>query len=135
MAKKATAREVVCYHCGRAFEIGSRAMTVSCPGCFRPVLVEDIVVRNVQGNTTLQTCGRLVVQRRGRVVAKRIQAIGGVEMLGTLEASVECEGAVRIGAGGKWKGDCTAPVLRVESGASILGGFFRIGPGAGNGEG
>jgi hypothetical protein len=133
MAKKATAREVVCYHCNRAFEIGAKAMTVSCPGCFKPVLVEDIVVKNAQGNTTLQTCGRLVVQRRGRVVAKRIQASQGVEMLGTLEASVECEGKVRIGPAARWNGDCRAPALRVERGATILGGFFVIG--TENGEG
>lgn len=105
-------------------------MTVSCPACFRPVLVEDIVVKNATGNTTLQTCGRLVVQRKGRITAKKIQAIEGVEMLGTLDANVETEGEVRIGPAGKWKGDCHAPVLKLEAGAEILGGHFAIGPGA-----
>jgi DNA-directed RNA polymerase subunit RPC12/RpoP len=133
MAKKAKAREVRCYHCGKAFEIAAKAMTVSCPGCFKPVLVEDIVVRNAQGNTTLQTCGRLVVQRRGRVVAKKICASEGVEMLGILEANVQSEGAVRIGATGRWSGNCRAPALKVDAGANIMGGFFEIGPGMGNG--
>jgi len=130
MAKKARARDVRCYHCGKAFEISARAMTVSCPGCYRPVLVEDIVVRNAQGNTTLQTCGKLVVQRKGRVTAKRIQAIEGVDIQGTVEANVESEGEVRLGATAKWKGDCRASTLKIETGATIYGGFFAIGPGA-----
>ena len=138
MAKCPRARDIRCYHCGRAFEIGARAMTVSCPACFRPVLVEDIVVKNAQGNTTLQTCGKLVVQRKGRVTAKKIHAIEGVDMMGILDANVESEGEVRIGPTGKWKGDCHAPVLKVEVGAEIMGGFFAIGPGAnvaiGNGK-
>lgn len=133
MAKKALAREVRCYHCERVFEISAKAMTVSCPGCFKPVLVEDIVVRNAQGNTTLQTCGRLVVEKRGRVTAKKIQAGQGVEMLGILQASVESGGEVRIGPTGNWTGDCCAKSLRVEPGGVIVGGFFRIGPDGGKG--
>lgn len=124
MARKTSPRAVRCYLCGHGFDIPRDAMTTSCPACFKRVVIEDIVVRHAQGNTVLQTCGRVVVQPRASVVARRIRAIEGVEMLGTLEASVESDGSVRIGAGARWKGDCTARAVIVEAGAVIVGRFM-----------
>jgi len=63
------------------------------------------------------------------------QAIEGVDILGTVEANVESEGQVRLGATARWKGDCRASTLKIETGATIYGGFFAIGPGAANGNG
>lgn len=130
MAKKSTNRTVRCYLCDHSFEIPRDAMTTSCPACFKRVQIEDIVVKHAQGNTILGTCGRLIVQARASVVAKRIRAIEGVEMLGTLEAAVESDGSVRIGPAGRWKGDCRARAIVIEPGATIVGGFFQIGEGA-----
>lgn len=127
MAKRSSARSVRCYLCGHVFEIPPGAMTTSCPGCFKRVVIEDIVVKTAQGNTVLGTCGRLIVQARASVVARKITAIQGVEVLGTLESAVESDGTVRLGATAKWKGDCTARAMVVEPGATISGGFFSIG--------
>lgn len=127
MAKKPSTRSVRCYLCEHAFDIPRDAITTSCPACFKRVVIEDIVVRHAQGNTVLGTCGRLIVQPRASVVARRIRAIEGVEMRGTLEAAVESDGAVKIGATGVWKGDCRARAIVVEAGATILGGHFAIG--------
>lgn len=134
MARKPATRSVRCYLCDHVFEIPREAITTSCPSCNKRVVIEDIVVRHAQGNTVLGTCGRLIVQPRASVVARRIRAIEGVEVDGTIESAVETEGAVHLGAGARWKGDCRARVLVIEPGASILGGFFSIGAGASDGR-
>lgn len=101
-------------------------MTTSCPKCSRPLTVEDLVIKVAYAVRKIQTCGRLVVQKKGRVIAQSVEAHGGVEVEGILEANVVSGGRVRIGPKGQWKGDCTAPSLQVEIGGRIDRGFFTI---------
>ncbi len=126
MAKTSAPRTVQCYHCRRRFEIGARAMILPCPGCHRNVNLEDVVVKSLRSVITLQTCGRVKVERLGRIQAELIEAHQGVEVLGALEANVLSGGPVRIGPKARWKGDCRAPSLEVELGGTISGGFFVI---------
>lgn len=126
MARKTAPRTVQCYLCGHRFEVGPRAMTTSCPACFKPLRVDDVVVKTLEQVRKLQTCGRIVVQRRGRVCAQFVQAQEGVEVDGVMEAKVVSRGPVRIGPKATWKGDCRAPTLSVESGGTIVGGYFEI---------
>lgn len=130
MAKKAPARSVRCYLCDHGFEVPGQAVTTSCPACFKRLVVEDIVVRHAQGNTVLGTCGRLVVAPKAQIVARRIRAIEGAQIDGTIESAVETDGTVHLGARARFKGDCRARALVVEPGAVILSGFFSIGPDA-----
>jgi hypothetical protein len=119
---------VYCYHCGRRIEIGSRTMSTSCPGCHKSVLIEDIVVKGYTGVTNLETCGRLIVNRRGHAVAKnRIVAHAGIEVKGR----VQCGHALTAGRAvlsgkAEWRGDLHAVSLVVEQGAVIVGGRFRV---------
>lgn len=131
MAKKVPNRAVRCYLCDHEFEIPRDAITTSCPGCFKRVQIEDIIVKTAQGNTVLGTCGRLVVQARASLVAKKVRAIEGIEIHGTVDAALDSEGMVTVGATGRWKGDCRAKGIVVEPGGVITGGYFEIGPGAG----
>ncbi len=131
MAKKTPNRAVRCYLCDHGFEIPRDAITTSCPGCFKRVQIEDIVVKTAQGNTVLGTCGRLIVQARASLVAKRVRAIEGVEIHGTVDSALDSEGMVTVGPTGRWKGDCRAKGIVVEPGGVITGGYFQIGPGAG----
>lgn len=117
---------VLCYHCGHQLEVAARALTTSCPGCFKALQVADIIVKTMQAVRKIQTCGRLVVEKTGRVFAQSVEAQEGVEVDGILEASVVSRGPVRIGPKATWKGDCRAPLLRVDLGSTIVGGKFVV---------
>jgi cytoskeletal protein CcmA (bactofilin family) len=127
MAKKpASPRSVRCYHCGHRFDVSARAMTGSCPKCYAKLMLDDIVIKNTQSYRKLQTCGRLVVEARGRVIADLVEAEEGVQVVGKLEAKAYRGGPVTIGAKAIWKGDCEAPSLVIEFGAQVIGGYFVI---------
>ncbi len=128
MAKGGTLREVQCYHCGAQFEISARAMTVSCPKCYKKLLVEDVVIKAAQGVTKLQTCGKIIIEKKGRVTATLVEAHQGLEVHGILESKVLCGGPVVIGDKGRWKGDCRAPSVEIAPGARITSGYFEIAP-------
>jgi cytoskeletal protein CcmA (bactofilin family) len=126
MPRTASPRTVTCYHCQRRFDVGGRALTTSCPGCFKRVTVDDIVVKTIESVRKLQTCGRVVVHKTGRVFAQTVEAEEGVQVDGVLEANVVSGGLVRIGPKATWKGDCRAPSLAVELGGKVIGGYFEI---------
>lgn len=119
-------RTLVCYHCGRAFVAAARAITLTCPTCHKRVHVNDIVVAHSLHARTLQTCGRLVVEKKGRVFAGSVLAAQGVEVWGSLEGNVSTAGKVTIGPRGRWRGDLVARLLIVHSGAVIEGGHFAV---------
>jgi len=101
-------------------------MSTSCPDCHQPVIVQDVVVKGLKTTRKLQTCGRVVIKARGRVIAGVIEAQLGVEVLGALNGNVISGGPVIIGPKGRWRGDCCAPTLQVKLGARIESGFFQI---------
>jgi cytoskeletal protein CcmA (bactofilin family) len=101
-------------------------MSGSCPACSRQVNLGDVIVKDTHWGGGLRTCGRIVVLRRGRVVANEVIAVQGVEVQGVLEAKVVSGGPVRIGPRATWKGNCTAPSVKVDPGAVISGGEFDI---------
>lgn len=124
--KNASARKVQCYHCRETFAVGARAMTMTCPKCFKRVQIQDVVIKNAHGVKKLQTCGKVVVEKKGRVIADLVEAHEGIEVRGILQAAVLSGGAVVLRAKAEWKGDCRAPSMLIEPGASIRGGFFQI---------
>jgi len=128
MAAPAKPRSVgiLCYHCGHSFSVAAKAASSSCPGCNRRVVVEDVVIKQLTPVSRVQTCGRLVVRRKGSVIAELVQALGGVEVLGSLDARVESGGPVIIGPAARWKGDCRAPSLDIREGARIEAGEFAV---------
>ena len=123
-------RQIRCYRCHHDFEVGPRAQSTSCPGCYKPIIVEDIILRKNRPKslmvTKLQTCGRIVVPKRSRLVANLIEASEGCEVYGELQAKQVVSGKqVLIGAMAVWKGDLQAPSLLIEDGA-VIGGQFRV---------
>jgi predicted RNA-binding Zn-ribbon protein involved in translation (DUF1610 family) len=126
MAKAAPQRRVQCYHCRHRFDISSRAMSVPCPKCAKALIVEDVVINTAHNVRKIQTCGKVIIEKKGRVVAQSIEAHGGVEVEGVVEAKVLSGGPVRIGAKAQWKGDLAAPSLTAELGCRIERGFFTI---------
>ena len=128
MAKAQGPYHVHCYHCGRRIEVGARAMSTACPGCGKPVKIEDIVIKSYYAVTNIETCGKLIIKRRGRVSAvKKIVAHKGIELEGKLQCKeAHCAGTVRIGKKAEWKGDLRAMSLVTQPGGKILGGRFTV---------
>lgn len=120
------ARTVQCYHCVERFDVPARAMSISCPWCYRRVTLDDLVVKDTCWTSRLQTCGRLVVHRKGSLVASLIEAREGIEVLGHVEGKLVSGGPVLIGPRARVKGDVQAPSVWVEPGAVIEGGYFQI---------
>lgn len=125
-----TERIVRCYHCRREIIVPGAARTASCPVCFKGLILDDLRVREGHATGRLSTCGRLVVERKGRAVTRAVEAAQGIEVHGTLEARVVSGGPVQVNSGGHLKGECHATSLVVEPGAVMDRVFVRIGPDA-----
>lgn len=123
-------RSVTCYHCRKPVTISAFALSATCPGCYKGLVLDDLVVRDVHWAGKLRTCGKVVVERRGRVIGRLVQAASGVEVEGVVEATVVSGGTVVVKNAAKITGDCRAPRIVIEPGATIAGGHFHIGPDA-----
>ena len=128
MAKPVGPRHVVCYHCGHDLEVSGRAMSTFCPECNRSLVIEDLTIKQYTAVKVLETCGRLVIPKRGHaVIMGHVVAHGGIRMDGKLS----CEQAISrapvvIGPKAIWQGSLRAPSLVVHAGAVIQEGFFSI---------
>lgn len=122
MAKTAARRQIRCYLCGHRFEVSARTMSVPCPKCNKALKVEDVVVKSYLPVNDLQTCGKIMVSKSGRVVAKLIRSGEGIECEGTLEGAIETDGDILLGPKATWKGTtlCSRS-LEVAEGAKLLG--------------
>lgn len=121
---------VLCLHCNKPLEVGARTLSVTCKYCHKPLKLENVRVDKYEARRVIETCGTVVVEKRGNVVADRIHCSGGVVVRGRLKGNITSGGAVLIGPEAEVKGDVTAPSLAVGAGA-ILEGNYRIGDGAG----
>lgn len=128
MGKLTSPRLVQCYHCRHRFEVGGRTQSTACPKCHKPLHVADVIVDKLWGpGRELRTCGRVEVGRKGRIIAEFIEAHDGINVQGTLECKRVLSGdLVTIGGKAQWKGNLTAPKLKIEPGAKIGGGIFAV---------
>ncbi|MBX3359611.1 MAG: polymer-forming cytoskeletal protein [Phycisphaeraceae bacterium] len=129
MARHPTPRLVLCYNCSRSFSASSQAITLTCPLCYQHLRLSDVIVEAAQSVTRLQTCGRLVITARGRVTAKVVQASGGIEVHGRLQAeSAATPGHFYLAPGAVHSGNVRASSLIVHPGSTVLAGHFEITP-------
>lgn len=126
--KAPTQRAVRCYHCGHTHAVSARATRVSCPKCAKSLLVENVTIRTTEGWAHFKTCGKITILIKGALVAQTIEAHGGVEVRGALEAKRYVGGPVVLKKHATWRGDCAAPSITVEAGARIGQGLFNIAP-------
>lgn len=119
-------RTVQCYHCDKPFDVPARAMSISCPWCYTRVTLDDLVVKDTCWTSKVQTCGKIIIHRRGTLVSSSIEARGGMVIHGGAEGRLVSGGPVWIGRFARVKGDLIAPTIDIEPGARIEGGFFRI---------
>jgi hypothetical protein len=119
-------RRVQCYHCRNRFDISAQAQSTSCPKCSRQLIIEDVIVKTLHSVRKIQTCGKVVVEKKGRIIAQSVEAHGGVFVEGVLDANVISGGLVKIGSKALWKGDCRAPAVSIEDGCVISSGYFVV---------
>ncbi len=99
-------------------------MSVFCPHCHKRLILEDYKIKTYYAVREFYTCGDIVVEKKGHVVAP-VRA-GTLTVKGKVQGSASTQGTVNIAKTGSFKGDIEAPSLHIESGA-VIEGFLRIG--------
>lgn len=99
-------------------------MQITCKHCYKSLRVEDVLIKAYEARRSIDTCGVVVVEKRGNVVADRILC-GGLIVRGKVKSSVQSRGTVLVGPEADLIGDVTAPSLAIGAGA-VLNGFYRI---------
>ncbi|MBX2852064.1 MAG: polymer-forming cytoskeletal protein [Phycisphaeraceae bacterium] len=128
MAKNKGPRLVQCYHCRHRFEVGGRAQSTSCPGCNKPLIVEDLVIDKLKaGLIELRTCGSITVKKKGRIMADRIEAHGWIVCYGIIEAKKVVSGqTVVLAKSATYRGDLEAPAVEMALGAKVKPSQFAV---------
>lgn len=98
-------------------------MSVACPHCHKRLILEDFRIRGYYGVVEFATCGNIVVERSGHVVAPI--KTGSLTVRGHVQGNVRARGEVRVSKTGHLKGDIQAPSIVVEAGG-FYEGFLRI---------
>jgi len=118
-------KRVSCTHCAQNMDVAVRAMSVFCPHCNKRLILEDFKIDSYYAVREFSTCGDVVIEKKGHVVAP-IKA-GNLTVKGKVQGNATVRGQVEIKKSGWFKGDLEAPCLLVEDGA-VLEAFVRIGP-------
>lgn len=111
--------------------MSGRAQSTSCPGCHRAVRVADEVLGTGKRRgpiRELRTCGRVVVGKRARLICEHVEAHGGVDCLGVVDAKDVVAGGegLRLGPKAEFKGELHAPAVRMEPGAKVSASWFAV---------
>jgi cytoskeletal protein CcmA (bactofilin family) len=106
-------------------------MSVFCPHCSKRLILEDFKIQTYYAVRDFSTCGDIVVEKKGHVVAP-IRA-NNLTVRGKVQGKVFAQGRVLICKTAWFKGDITAPIIEIESGAAV-DAFLTIGE-TGNGAG
>jgi len=101
-------------------------MSVTCKFCHKSLKLEDIRYDKYEARRNIDTCGIVTVDKKGNVVADKINC-GGLVVRGKIKATIVSRGPVMVGPEAEIKGDVSAPTLAVGAGA-ILEGKYVIGP-------
>ncbi len=123
--REAAVKQVTCTHCDRPSKVAKRAMSVFCPHCKKRLILEDFKIKSYYAVREFFTCGDILVERKGHVVAP-IKA-GNLTVKGKVQGHVTIRGTVAIHKTAWFKGNIEAPCLRVVNGA-VLDADLRVGP-------
>lgn len=126
MREPSAPRTVQCYHCRQLFDVPPRAMSISCPWCYKRVGLDDMTIVGTCWTSKLQTCGSITVRPKAVLIASLISASQGIEVHGTAEGVLISGGQIFIGAKARVRGEVRAPSIKVEKGGFIDGAFVQI---------
>jgi cytoskeletal protein CcmA (bactofilin family)/Zn finger protein HypA/HybF involved in hydrogenase expression len=110
-------REVLCFSCAHTHRARAEVQSTQCPRCGDYISLEDHRIEE-SWNLRLRTRGNVIITRRGSVVATHIEC-HDLTVLGSLSASAECSGTLRIRTKGKIAGTLRCRHLIVERGARV----------------
>jgi len=75
----------------------------------------------------LRTCGRITVSKRGRLIAETIEAHGGIDCQGIIDAKRVISGTtVTLGPKCDYHGSLTAPAVVMHKGAKVKPSMFDV---------
>jgi hypothetical protein len=67
---------IVCLYCNRPQEVGRKAMSVTCKFCNKSLRLEDLRFKEYQARRVIETCGIVTIEKKGNVVADKINCGG-----------------------------------------------------------
>ena len=115
---------IACYHCGRRQDVGRKAMTVTCRHCHKPLQIGDVHVKRYDARREVRTVGLITVEKRGSVVADRVEC-GGLVARGEVKSKrpAVVRGTASLGPKSKVTGGVEAWAVVIADGATIDGDF------------
>lgn len=116
---------IICLYCAHAQEVGRRAKSVTCKACNKPLKLDDMSFNQYAARRSIDTCGIVVIEKKGQVVSDRLLC-GGLVARGRVKANIVSRGPILVGPEAEVRGDVVAPTLAVGAGA-VLEGNYRIG--------
>src|SRR5687768_7912372 len=87
---------IVCLYCNRPQEVGRKAMSMTCKFCNKSLKLEDQRFTKYEARRTIETLGVVTVEKKGNVVADRVNC-GGLVVRGKLKGNVVARGPVLVG--------------------------------------
>ena len=92
------------------------------------MIVEDIVIDKLKaGLIDLRTCGSITVKKKGRIMAERIEAHGGIICHGIIEAKKVISGQTLVlSKTATYRGDLDAPAVEMALGAKVKPSVFAV---------
>jgi cytoskeletal protein CcmA (bactofilin family) len=88
------------------------------------VILEDYKITSYYAVREFFTCGDIVVEKKGQVVAPI--KVGNLTVKGKVQGDVSARGTVTLAKGATLKGSIEAKHIQIEPGAAF-DGFVRIG--------
>jgi len=122
MAKKPAKsgmRDVPCTYCGGPIQVSQQALSIFCPHCHKRVVCEDYCIKSYHAVRLFATCGDIVVERKGHVVAPILA--NSLVVRGLVKGDVRVQSVVEIEATGTIQGNVEAPRLILREGGKLIG--------------
>ena len=107
---------MLCPHCGRAFDVSTRAMSVRCPACTRPLEFKDLTLRQrMEGDVS--TMGHVELDGPSEMIGRLV--CGKFTNTGRFEGQAIVYGQITLTNGSLTVGELTGKSLVIEHGATI----------------
>ena len=92
-------------------------MSIFCRYCKKRLILEDFKITSYYAVREFFTCGDIVVEKKGHVVAPI--KVGNLTVKGKVQGHVAARGKVRLTKTGSLKGELVATSLKIDSGANF----------------
>ncbi len=112
-------RLVACSRCETEIEVSANARSILCPGCHQSLPTADEKVKTYCARREFFTEGKVTVTKKGTLIADvRVRSL---IVQGEVKGPVRSRESIHVGKTGSLFGDFTAPLLRVDAGAQVIG--------------